>query len=268
MTTCLWIDPAMGMAGDMFAAALIGLGAPRREMLQAMKAAGDLFGWTDIHTHVDFMPGDEPALQLHINWLADDETLAYAQAEHLLAQALDQTGLRGPYAEFARRALQALIDAEHQAHSGELRHLHHHDNTTPHLHALPEGHLHEAQDILIDVMGAAWGLQALNVNLSHVTCLSPIQVGGGHVFTSHGQLPVPAPATRLILEALDAPYASGPVEFELLTPTGAAILAGLRPAFVDRQGAEIVGARTGWGLGQRKTDRPNALRLVISDQSF
>ena len=265
MTTRLWIDPAMGMAGDMFAAALIGLGAPRRQMLQVMKAAGDLFGWVDIHTHVDFMPNDEPALQLHINWLADGESLAYVQAEHLLAQALDQTGLTGPYAQFAYRTLQALIDAERQAHSGELSHLHHPGDTTPHFHALPEGHLHEAQDILIDIAGAAWGLQALRIDLSHVTCLSPIQVGGGHVFTSHGRLPVPAPATRLILETLDAPYASGPVEFELLTPTGAAILAGLRPAFMDRQGAKVVGARTGWGWGQRKTDRPNALRLVISD---
>jgi tRNA-Thr(GGU) m(6)t(6)A37 methyltransferase TsaA len=136
-------------------------------------------------------------------------------------------------------------------------HLELHRRGIPHTH--PGGpHLREAQDILLYVTGTAWGLQWLNVDLGSVTCLSPVYVGGGSVS-------VLAPVTRAILERYEIPYAPGPVDAELLTSTGAAILAALRPAFLPR--GEILPATrrvgVGVGLGLREFDRPNVLRLEL-----
>ena len=408
----------MGLSGDMFAAALLDLGAPRREMLAAMKVAGDLFGVVDIHTHLQFVSDDIPAHQLHIHWLADTETLPFDRAQGYLEQALTQTGVKGEYARFAQRALAALVEAETLAHAdgrlasqpveqvslaiiGAARtpypygnapyqprqeddtadafyielhpqyaagladlhtfshlfvisylnrstgyslgvtppwgerskqrglfatrspnrpspigltrvrirriegnrvvtgpldlfdgtpvldlkpfiqsldgedetatdgwlsnsdHLELHRRGIPHQHTQEEGHLHEAQDILIDLTGAAWGLQAFQIDLTRVKCFSPVQVGGGTLFTSHGRLPVPAPATQAMLDQFDIPYAPGPVDVELLTPTGAAILVGLSPTFIPRQETPLACAKIGLGMGQRKLDRPNILRVML-----
>ena len=96
-----------------------------------------------------------------------------------------------------------------------------------------------------------------------LTALAPVRVSGGvTATTSHGRLPIPASATKAILTQHQIPYASGPVDAELLTPTGAAILAALAPTFVAR-GSEPQGElRVGVGLGHRTFDRPNALRLM------
>jgi hypothetical protein len=115
----LWLDPAMGLSGDMFAAALLDLGARPREMVAAMKAAGDLFGVVDIYSHVQFLTDDTPAHQLHIHWLADTETLPFDRAQSYLDQALTQTSVRGKYARFAQRVLAALTKAETLAHADE-----------------------------------------------------------------------------------------------------------------------------------------------------
>jgi len=142
-------------------------------------------------------------------------------------------------------------------------HLELHRRGIPHTHPGGGGHLHEAQDILLDVVGAAWGLQWLKVDLDTVTCLAPVRVGGGVTdTTSHGRLPIPAPATKAILTKHQIPYESGPVDAELLTPTGAAILAALAPTFVTRENGPQGELRVGVGLGHRTFDRPNALRLM------
>jgi uncharacterized protein (DUF111 family) len=91
----------------------------------------------------------------------------------------------------------------------------------------------------------------------------PVRVGGGRTGpTSHGRLPVPAPATAAILEQHAIPYQPGPIEAELLTPTGAAILAALSPAFIEREQATVSFSRAGVGLGHRVfSGQLNVLRL-------
>lgn len=86
--------------------------------------------------------------------------------------------------------------------------------------------LHEAQEIILDITGAVTALESLELN-PEATITSPVSVGGGMVQFSHGKLPVPAPATKNILENYKIPYIKGYVESELCTPTGAAILAAL-----------------------------------------
>jgi len=145
-------------------------------------------------------------------------------------------------------------------------HLELHKKGVPHSHSGEEAVLHEAQDILLDVMGAAAGLQHLGVDLNRVACFTPVAVGGGVITFSHGTLPAPAPATAAILKQHRIPHVSGPVDVELLTPTGAAILAALHPIWRCRQSpsATEVMAR-GMGLGTKNLRPLNALRLALVD---
>lgn len=122
-------------------------------------------------------------------------------------------------------------------------------------------HLHEvgAVDAVLDIVGAVEGFERLRVERIHTL---PVAVGSGWVESAHGQLPVPAPATGILLEGL-AVAAGGPVEGEATTPTGAALLR------VLADGALPAGWRpvaSGWGAGQRDpAGYPNALRIVVAD---
>ena len=113
----------------------------------------------------------------------------------------------------------------HDHHEHEHGHDHGHDHGHGH-HGGDTAFLHEAQDIVIDIIGAVTALESLNIE-PEAAIASPVSVGGGKVSFSHGHLSVPAPATKNILEAYNIPWAEGPVDHELCTPTGAAILAAL-----------------------------------------
>lgn len=420
----LCIDAAMGMAGDMFTAALIDLGAPDTGTIGAMTAAGSLLGGVTVSVSHQTLPDGSSAKQINVA-LQAREPLPIVEAPAVLERALRATGIRGGYAGFAQRALAILCQAERTAHGGfsalamdespvsvtiigrahtpyvdrapyqprnesdavaedffielaplfsgalerldsfshvfvlsylerssgysllvrppwkdgashfglfatrspnrpspigltrvRLRriegtrlytealdlfdgtpildikpyvqsldsaptdcfseedagndgwlagseHLELHRLGILHRH-VDVGQLHEAQDIVLDVVGAAWALQSLGVNLQTVVCIDPVRVGGGETGpTSHGRLHVPAPAVAAILAEYDIPHEMGPLEAELLTPTGAAILAALSPSFVPDRGSVSLEACTGAGLGQRVfgSTSPNVLRL-------
>lgn len=137
--------------------------------------------------------------------------------------------------------------------------------------AIAEGRVHDvppsdvefhevgAIDSIVDVVGTAIGIEALEVG--RIAC-SAINVGGGFIRCQHGVYPVPAPATANLLEG--ATVYSKHVEKELVTPTGAAILA----ATVDRFGP--IGMRierVGYGAGSMDfEDFPNCLRLVLGEE--
>lgn len=142
-------------------------------------------------------------------------------------------------------------------------HLELHRLGIPHRHP-GGGQLHEARDILVDLVGAASALQFLGLDLDRVRCVGPVRVGAGSVDSgSHGRLPVPAPATDAILQTYRIPWEPGPVRSELLTPTGAAILAALSPSFQSGQGTLPRNAKMGVGMGTRVFQPPheNVLRL-------
>ena len=108
----LWIDPAMGMAGDMFAAALIGLGAPEEGMVAAMRTAGRTIGAVDVRVRPASLPDGTPARHLDVTVQEARPPLPIAY----LTQALAATGVVGEYAAFASRALGILCAAERVAH--------------------------------------------------------------------------------------------------------------------------------------------------------
>jgi pyridinium-3,5-bisthiocarboxylic acid mononucleotide nickel chelatase len=122
-------------------------------------------------------------------------------------------------------------------------------------------HFHEvgAIDAMIDIVGAAVGMEALGVD--EMVC-SPLNVGGGKVECAHGTFPVPAPATVELLK--DAPVYSSGVQAELVTPTGAAIVKTLARRFGACPEMKI--ERSGYGAGSRDfSGFPNVARLVIGE---
>ena len=122
-------------------------------------------------------------------------------------------------------------------------------------------HLHEvgAIDSIIDIVGTVYALETLAVDR---IVASPLNVGSGSIQFAHGRYPVPAPATARLL--LGAPIYSGPQTVELVTPTGALLIA----AYADSFGAvpPMRLQRVGYGAGSRDFhDTPNVLRVLIGE---
>jgi len=229
------IYPRSGLAGDMLVAGLSAAGGlDAGELGKMLSHAGGLLGRCSVRV-VDAEPIEgAPARRLDISLEADLPGLAADRARGLLEQLVTDLGLDAPRAALARRGLEALLVAEAAAHA---------DEENP--------HLHEAQDILIDVAGAAWCLQRIGV--TSIRCGTPLPAGGGTIRCSHGILDVPAPATARLLDTHSIPWTPGPIEHELLTPTGAAMLAALAPAWIPMDTLDPF-VMDGWGLGTRKMD--------------
>ena len=131
------------------------------------------------------------------------------------------------------------------------------------IHGLPpnEVHFHEvgAVDSIVDIVGAAIALELLG---KPRVLASPVVEGTGWINCAHGRFPVPAPATLAILGARKIPVSQCDEPHELVTPTGAALLA----EFVESFGVmeNLVAEKIGFGLGTRDNQtRPNVLRAVL-----
>jgi hypothetical protein len=124
--------------------------------------------------------------------------------------------------------------------------------------SIEEVHFHEvgAIDAIVDITGAAIAVEALGITQLYA---SPLPMSSGHVQTSHGLLPVPAPATLEILRRVGAPWKPCPVEGELVTPTGAAILATMAQFQTPAMAIE----RVGYGFGHKQFPWPNCLRVCL-----
>ena len=130
------------------------------------------------------------------------------------------------------------------------------------MHGVPLAtvHFHEvgALDSIIDIAGAAVGLHRLGIE--RVFC-APLPLSRGLVRTTHGQFPLPAPATAELLQGL--PVVDAASERELVTPTGAAIAAEIA-AFAPLPAMTLT--RTGYGVGGwQLADRPNLLRGLLGE---
>ncbi len=145
-----------------------------------------------------------------------------------------------------------------------------------HATSVEQVHFHEvgAVDAIVDIVGAVFGLERLGVAQVYV---SSLPLGGGQVETSHGMLPLPAPAALELLALAGAPTRPWPADgfgetssnsvetpgrgVELVTPTGAAILTTLGRF---RQPPMVV-TRVGYGAGGRELPWSNVLRLWLGE---
>ncbi len=234
------LDPAAGISGDMTLGSLISLGLPV-SWLEALPGrlglAGVRVSVRDIRrsgvgcTQVEFTIPEQP----HGRHVGE------------LVRLVEQAPVSGWVRERAVAAFRLLGEAEGRVHGV----------------APEEVHLHEvgAVDAVLDIVGAIEGFEQLDVDQIYHW---PVAVGHGWVDAAHGKLPVPAPATALLLEGLEV-ASGGPVEGEATTPTGATLL---RVLSAGRPPATWRVLRSGWGAGQRDPKHyPNALRIILAEQA-
>ena len=231
----LFLDAASGLAGDMIIAALIDLGVPASVVADAA-AALPISGF---HLHFGTaVKSGIVATKLDVHLEAEQPERTYAAVRAVL----DGSTLSPRVRELAHATFRRLAEAEAKVHRSPL----------------DEVHFHEvgAIDALIDVVGSAAALDWLGAEL----VVSPLPMGRGFVRARHGVLPLPAPATVECLRGL--PVYDGGIDFEFVTPTGAAIV-GAHARSASRWPA-MAPERVGWGAGTANLeDRPNVLRAVL-----
>jgi hypothetical protein len=231
----LFFDPSAGAAGDMIMAALLDLGADPDVVRQAVESTGCKLEITrEEKSHI---------MATRANVISDRRYQSLDEAVSILKGS----SLAGNALENALHALDTLAEAESRVHGVPKA----------------EARFHEigALDALADIAGSCVALQSLAVE--RVLC-RPVSVGGGYIQSAHGLLPVPGPAALEILKAHMIPWKGGPVDKELLTPTGAALLATLVDEFVP-DFPLIRALRVGYGAGKREYALPNVLRGIIAD---
>jgi pyridinium-3,5-bisthiocarboxylic acid mononucleotide nickel chelatase len=124
-------------------------------------------------------------------------------------------------------------------------------------------HFHEvgAVDSIVDIVGACVALELLG---KPCVLSSPVVEGTGWIDCAHGRFPIPTPATLAILGERGIPISQCEEPHELVTPTGAALLAELAESFGPMQ--QLVATKIGFGLGTRNNKtRPNVLRAILGD---
>ncbi|MFO7619606.1 MAG: nickel insertion protein [Thermoplasmata archaeon] len=229
----LLIDTRNGLAGDIMAAGLIGLGASPGIVTGAMSSAAEPMGGARVR-HV-FRDGIH---RLDVAIPDRPSHMRAGQAREYLGSAFLRPGIGEPWSGLGARVLETLIEAESHVHA-------HHPALKGHFHG-HEVALHEASDIIIDIAGMAAGMRELDIRA--VEFIEYVNVGNGHVTFSHGTLEVPTPATRHILETHDIPWKKSGTGMEMATPTGASMLAGCG---ASRTMAEPEGSRKALAGGTR-----------------
>jgi uncharacterized protein (TIGR00299 family) protein len=238
-----FFDPVSGVSGDMALGALLDAGLPLAALeaelarlnvpgyrLDAGRAEQHGLTGTRVRVLLDGAPQPERHLS-DIAAILDAGTLAPAVRERALA------------------VFRRLAVAEAHVHG-----------TTP-----DQVHFHEvgALDSIVDVVGVVAGLALLGVDECYCGPL-PLPLRGGIGRSAHGPIPLPGPATLEILSAANAPFISRDTDRELVTPTGAALVAELcrfeQPPLRLR--------RVGVGFGQRALPWPNVLRVLLCEPAL
>lgn len=158
---------------------------------------------------------------------------------------LDQSALAQAVKDNSKKIFLCLAEAEAKVHGTTVDKIHFHEVG--------------AIDSIVDIVGAAFCLHYLGIEK---VCASRLQTGSGFVQCSHGQMPVPAPATAELLRNI--PYYNGNTEKELVTPTGAAFLAAFGTEF-GAMPAGFLSHTIGYGAGGWDLDFPNVLRVHVGE---
>lgn len=271
----LYLDGSCGISGDMTVAALLGLGASR-EKLDAAIAGLNLDG---VHVHVensksysiaglsfavhvhdhdaDHVHSHEEGYVEHCETKDDRRKTKECHEGHhhhehrhlsevyeILDRAANAEAVTPRAHETAKKIFRIIAEAEAKAHGVPIE----------------EVHFHEvgAVDSIVDILAVAVLADDLGIENCIVTGLNE---GSGFVETQHGQLPIPVPAVAHIAEAAGIALHITETKGEMVTPTGAGIVAALRTS--ERLPASYKILKSGVGLGKRDFGRANFLRAQI-----
>jgi uncharacterized protein (TIGR00299 family) protein len=232
------LDPASGIAGDMFLGALVDIGLDKAWLEQLPSTLG--------------LPGVEVRIRdverSHVHCVKVDFEIPpqpHGRAVSEIHRMIDAVEIPEKVARSAHAAFDAIAAIESAIHGV----------------APDELHLHEvgAVDAILDIVGSIWGVELLGIERVYNTKVS---LGEGTVKTAHGVLPVPAPATIRLLEGFNVRHGP-PGSGELTTPTGAALLKVLSKGEPPH---EYRPSKSGYGAGTRDIrGQLNALRIILGE---
>ncbi len=229
-----YFDAFSGISGDMVIGALLDLGLSL-DLLKAECSKLPLDGYTlrqseRVHSGIR-------ALKFDVSVNVQQHERSFRS----IADMLEASPLSKAVKTTALKIFTRLAEAE--------AHVHHTSVADVHFHEVG------AVDSILDIVGAAIGFEALGIQAVYT---GPLPMGSGFVSSRHGTLPVPGPATAELLKGLPVRFEDG--QSELVTPTGAAILAA-----VAQPGPPLFSiTQVGYGAGARTlSDRPNVLRVCL-----
>lgn len=234
-----YFDCFSGISGDMTLGALVDAGVDPEAIRSAVASMG-------LPCELTFEPVHRAGFRATYARVVAPHEHAHRHLHHIEA-LIDRSSLTPRQNELAKRIFLKLGQAEAAVHGMDLQKIHFHEVG--------------AVDSIVDIVGAAVGLDLLGVERFEA---SPVPPGRGWVKAAHGRMPLPAPGTAELLKGV--PLADSPVELELTTPTGAAILTTVAEAFgpLPAMTPEVI------GLGAGTKDIPgqaNILRLFVGELS-
>lgn len=233
-----YLDCHSGVSGDMLLGAFLDAGLPfetLREELKALPVEGYELRLTPYR--------DQGITGSRFEVILSDQqqpTRRFTDIAALLASSQLSPWVR----ETATAVFRRLGEAEAAVHGTTLADIHFHEVG--------------AVDAIVDIVGNTLAIELLGITQLYA---SPLPLTHGHLRMAHGLMPIPAPATLEILSAVKAPWVPTQLEGELVTPTGAALLATLARFEMPAIAIE----RVGYGFGQKRVIWPNCLRACLGE---
>ncbi|HHT78853.1 MAG TPA: nickel pincer cofactor biosynthesis protein LarC [Actinobacteria bacterium] len=241
MDKIIYIDCFSGISGDMMLGALIDLGLKKDILIEELKKL-------PVNGYKIMISRDTENKIACTDFKVEISDSQTSRNYKEIKEIISSSSLKENIKKTAISIFDVLAAAEAKIHSVPADKLHFHEVG--------------ATDSIIDIVGTAIGLDYFGLKKIYS---APVPLGSGFVDTAHGRLPVPAPATAEILKGI--PAYSGDFDFEVTTPTGAAILRSCADSFCRMPFLNI--EKIGYGSGSRKTDKiPNLLRLLLCHENI
>lgn len=248
----LYLDLGMGAAGDMLTAALLELCPHKDGIIKKLNS----LNIPDVHYEREIMKKSAICgTHMHVIVNGSEEECGHEHEEghhehshhhHISMSDIGEIVSKLNTSEKIKKQIldvyNIIADAESRVHGEPVSQIHFHE----------VGNM----DAIADVAAVCILINELNIGKIVV---SPVHTGSGFVMCAHGKLPVPAPATALILEGV--PYYSDGLKGELCTPTGAALIKYFADDFSDMPA--MVVEKTGYGFGKKEFERLNCVRALL-----
>ena len=233
-----YFDCFSGISGDMTLGALVDAGCAVEQVREGLRGL-QVPGW-ELTAEKIWKNG---MAATYVNVKTEDQSTH--RSFTAILEILQRSQLTPAVRERAAAIFQKLGEAEARVHDVPLEKIHFHEVG--------------AVDAIVDIVGACIGFEVLGIE--KFAC-SALNVGGGTAKMAHGVLPVPAPATANLLQG--KPTYSNGVQKELVTPTGAAIVATLCDAFGPQPAMSV--SAIGYGAGTADLEgQPNVLRIMVGE---
>jgi uncharacterized protein (TIGR00299 family) protein len=248
-----------GISGDMMLAALLALGADESKVTNAIESVKEHVEWCqEIKLKIsDTRKGEfkAKAVDIEIEEVAPsaEKGRPFSKVREATINSVKSLKLSDQARTYASEVVNTLLEAEERVH-GKL--------------SEEEAELHElgSTDTVADIVGTTVALDDLKALADASIFSTPVAVGGGIFKFSHGVLQSPGPVTLEILRKFSFPMVGGPVEGELATPTGVALLTNLVNGRVIEFYPSMKPIAIGYGAGKRDLGEvPNLLRIVLGE---